>query len=310
MSTATGGPRPPLAIINPRASGLSDPARRSALRRDLERAIGERYGASPEWVGGTHEDAIAALRDVAGRSLVVAAGGDGTVREAAEAVIGTDTPVAIIPGGTGNVLASSLRIRGVRPALALIRDGTPRRLDLGRARWGTPDGAVTERTFTVACGTGFDARMIAAAEHEWKRRLRFGAYVGAAVREAARLTPATFRITADDATFEIVGLVVLVANTGDLVPGRLGARQPIDPFDGTLDLLVIGGRSLLAGIRGAADLLLRTGELDGTVIRRPVSRIRVESDPPQPIQTDGDAHPPGWLEASVLPLAFSVLAPR
>ena len=268
-----------------------------------------RFGSPPDWAGETHAGALRALRDVAGRPVVVVAGGDGTVREAAAAVAGTGVPLAIVPGGTGNVLAHSLRIRGIRGAIELIHDGVPRTIDLGLARWGTAAGDVHERHFTVACGTGFDARLMAAAEHEWKRRLRFGAYIGAAVREATRLEPARFRIVADGAEIDIDGLVVLIGNCGDLIPGRLGARQPLDPTDGRLDLLVVGGRSLIAGVRGAADLLWRTGDLDGSVIRRAVSTVRVESDPVQPVQTDGDAHEPGWLEARVLPGALLVLAP-
>jgi diacylglycerol kinase family enzyme len=150
---------------------------------------------------------------------------------------------------------------------------------------------------------------MAAAEHEWKRRLGFGAYIGAAVREALRLEPARFRITADDSTFEITGLVALIANCGDIVPGRIGARQPLDPTDGRLDLLVVGGRDVLSGLRGAADLLFRTGDQDGAVIRRSVTRVRIEAEPAQPRQTDGDPHPPGWLEASVMPAALSLLVP-
>lgn len=302
--------RPPLLILNPRASRLADPTRRASIQADLERILARRFGAPPDVAGASHADALAALRDVAGRSLVVTVGGDGTVREAAAALAGTEVPLAIIPGGTGNVLAAALRIGGVSRALDAIRHGVPRRIDLGLARWGTADGDAHERHFTVASGTGFDARIMAAAEHEWKRRLRFGAYVGAAIRELARLTPAQFRIVADGAAIEVEGLLVLVANCGDLIPGRLGARQPIDPGDGRLDLLVIGGRDVIAGVRGAADLLLRTGELDGSVIRRSVESVRVESDPPQPIQTDGDAHDAGWLEASVLPRALTVLVPR
>jgi len=241
--------------------------------------------------------------------MVVAVGGDGTAREAAAAVAGTDVPLAIVPGGTGNVLAGTLRIRGMRAAVDAIDAGEIRRLDLGRARWGTLEGDEHERIFMVACGSGFDSRVMAAAEHEWKRRLRFGAYIGAAVREAMRLTPARFRIQADEATIELVGLLVLVVNAGEIVPGRVGPRRPIDPTDGRLDLLVIGGRGLVDGVRGAADLLLRSGELDGSVIRRSVSVVRVESDPPQPLQTDGDPHPPGWLEASIRPGAVRVVVP-
>jgi diacylglycerol kinase (ATP) len=295
--------------MNPTASRLTDAGRRAAVRRDLERTLTTRFGQPPDWAPETQEGARAALADAHDRPLVVVAGGDGTIRDAAAALADSTVPVAVIPGGTGNVLAGTLRIRGMRGALETIRTGEPRRLDLGSARWGTARG-VSERTFTVACGMGFDAKIMAAAEHEWKRHLRFGAYIGAAVREAMRLEPAHFRIEADEATLEIVGLVVLVANCGDLIPGRLGARQPLDPTDGLLDLIVIGGRGILGGLRGAADVLLRTGELDGAVIRRPVRRVRVEADPPQPTQTDGDVHEPGWLEASVMPGAFTVLAPR
>ena len=156
---------------------------------------------------------------------------------------------------------------------------------------------------------GFDARIMALAEGEWKRRLGFGAYIGAAVHQLAHLEPAIFRLVADDVPIEIEGLLVLIGNCGDLVPGRLGARQPLDPGDGRLDLLVVGGRGLVDGLRGAIDLLWRTGESADHVIRRGVTSVRVEADPAQPLQTDGDHHPPGWLEASVRPGALTVLVP-
>lgn len=87
------------------------------------------------------------------------------------------------------------------------------------------------------------------------------------------------------------------------------ASEPIDPTDGRLDLLGVGGRNLFAVARGAADLLLRTGALDGSVIRRPARFVRIESEPPQPVQTDGDAHAPGWLEATIRPGALHVVVP-
>lgn len=301
--------RPPLVVLNPRASRLHDDARRARVRHDVDHALRARHGMAPDWAGESHAAARTALRDVADRAAVVAVGGDGTVREAAEAVADTSVPLAIVPGGTGNVFAHALRIGGVGPAIAAIEGGYVRRMDLGLARWGTTDGDEDERLFTVACGTGFDARVMAAAEHAWKRRLRFGAYVGAAVRESARLSSAHFTITADGDRFDLDGLVVLIANSGEIVPGRIGPRAPIDPTDGRLDLLVIGGRDLLAGVRGAADLLLRTGDLDGSVIRRSITHVRVDSTPAQPVQTDGDAHAAGWLEASVRPGALRVIAP-
>jgi diacylglycerol kinase family enzyme len=289
---------------------MADPRTRERLRGELGARLSERYGIDPEWAPETHQGALAALRDVAGRPLIVAVGGDGTVREAATAAADHDVPLAIVPGGTGNVLAGTLRLRGLWSSIDAAVGGRPRRIDLGWARWGAmDDDTVHERAFTVAVGMGFDARIMALAEGEWKRRLGFGAYIGATVHELARLEPAHFEIVADGVPIGIEGLVVLVGNCGDLVPGRLGARQPLDLGDGRLDLFVVGGRTLVDGLRGAIDLLWRIGDSDDHVIRRGVTSVRVQATPAQPLQTDGDHHPPGWLEATVRPGALTVLVP-
>ena len=156
---------------------------------------------------------------------------------------------------------------------------------------------------------GLDARIMAAAEHEWKRRMRFGAYIGAAVREILRLETARFHIEADGETLDIEGYLALVANAGELVPGRIGPRRPIDPADGRLDLIVLGGGNPVAGLRSAVELMVRSGELAGGVVRRAVREVVIEAEPPQPIETDGDPHPAGRLEAEVIPGALTVLVP-
>ena len=68
-------------------------------------------------------------------------------------------------------------------------------------------------------------------------------------------------------------------------------------------------RTHSTGCARRPSLLLSPDELDGRVIRRSVSEVRVEADPVQPIQVDGDDEPPGWLEARVLPGALTVLGP-
>jgi diacylglycerol kinase family enzyme len=302
-------------IVNARASRLSDPNRLAQIVKATAAAVEHRFGLAPQIEEGTVESARAALAVEPGPPLVVVMGGDGSVREAAAALLGRETPIAIIPAGTGNVLASALGIRGVRSGLDVIRSGQARRLDLGRARWrevdrdATGEATVHERLFTAACGVGLDARVMAAAEHEWKRRLKFGAYIGAAVREFTRLEPAQFRIVADGETIEMVGHLVLVANAGELVPGRIGPREPIDPTDGRLELIVLGGAGPLEALHGAASLMLRTGELSGGVIRRSIREVTIESEPLQPIEIDGDHQPPTNLEVSVIPGAVSVLVP-
>ena len=305
----------PLVVVNPRASRLADPKRRDQIVKAATAAVAHRFGVAPLIEEGGIQSTRAALAADPALPLVVVVGGDGTVREAAAALIGREVPIAIIPAGTGNVLAGALGIGGVRSGVDVIRTGRAQRLDLGRARWREIAGgparraAPQERVFTVACGMGLDARVMAAAEQEWKRRLRFGAYIGAAVRELARLEPARFRIVADGETIEIVGHLALVANAGQLVPGRIGPRQPIDPTDGRLELIVLGGTGALAALQGGVALMLRAGDLDGGVIRRSIREVTIESEPAQPIETDGDHHPPASLAVSVVPGAVSVLVP-
>ena len=229
--------------------------------------------------------------------LVVAAGGDGTIRDAAAALAGRPIPLAIVPGGTGNVLASRSGSGASGPAIQAIRHGPERMIDLGQATWGRRPGdggarAATHSSWSPAAWAWTPGSW-PPPQHEWKRRMLFGAYVGAAIRELTRLRTAVFRIIADGEKLEIRGYLALIANAGDIVPGRIGPRRPIDPADGRLQLMVLGAENPLDGLRGAASLLLSQDELDGRVIRRAVSEVRVEAEPAQPIEIDGDDQPPG-----------------
>jgi diacylglycerol kinase family enzyme len=312
VPTSSSDPSAPLILINPRASKIVDPARREQVSAAVIGAVRNRFGREPRVEMETLEETRAALADATQAELVVVVGGDGTVREAATGLIGRTTPMAIVPAGTGNVLAATLGMRGIRTGLEAIRHGHPRVIDLGRARWTPATGDTTpeERIFAVACGMGLDARIMAAAEHEWKRRMGFGAYVGAAVREVLRLETARFHIDADGEALDIEGYLALVVNAGDLVPGRIGPRRPVDPSDGQLDLIVLGGSHPVAGLVSAVEVMVRSGELAGGVIRRAVRKVVIDAEPAQPIETDGEAHPAGRLEADVLPGALSVLVPN
>ena len=220
MTTPSADPTPPLILINPRASKIHDPARREQVSAAVIGAVRKRFGREPRVESETLEATRAALAEATEAPLVVVVGGDGTVREAAAALLGRGTPLAIVPAGTGNVLAAAVGIRGMRSGIDAIRHGHERVIDLGRARWTSATGDTTpnERLFAVACGMGLDARIMAAAEHEWKRRMGFGAYIGAAVREVLRLETARFHIEADGETLDIEGYLVLIANAGELVP--------------------------------------------------------------------------------------------
>ena len=313
-------PAPPLVVVNPTASRLHDPGRRDWIAASAAEAVLARTGRTPDVVDTSRDDAYAALAAAAAGSspLVAVLGGDGTVREAAARLAGSGVPLAIVPAGTGNAFAAALGIpRRISAALDLIGQGNQGLVDVGRASWGparagVPGEEAGSQIFVVACGLGFDARVMAAATTDLKRRLGFGAYVVAAVREATRLKAVRLVIEADGDVHDLSGFVVLLANCGQLIPGLVGPRRPIDPTDGLLDAIVVRATSVPGGIAGAVEALV-AGDTPPTpgarALRLRASHIRVIADPPEPVQVDGDPHAADWLAADVLPRAMTILRP-
>jgi diacylglycerol kinase (ATP) len=309
----------PLVIVNPVASRIADPVRRGRLVDAVAGAVASRTGQQPVIVDASPavaRDALAAA-GAGGAPLAVVAGGDGTIRDSAAILAGTGVPLAIVPAGTGNVFAAALGIPlRASDAVRLIAQGQPAAVDLGSASWGsvvegreTPaDGSMA---FAVACGIGFDARVMTTATTEMKRRLGFFAYVVATLREAARLRPVAFRIEADGDVHEVHGLVVLIANCGQLVPGLIGPRHPLDPTDGLLDVIVVTAKGVTGGLVGAAESLLAgsASHRQPRSMRLRAARVRVIAEPREPVQIDGDAHEADWIEAVALPGVLTVLRP-
>jgi diacylglycerol kinase (ATP) len=310
-------PSPPVVVVNPVASGIAAPARRGRVVASVVRAVEDRTGLAPVVVDSSPEAAREALSLARDAPLVAVVGGDGTIRESAAALAGSGVPIAIVPAGTGNVFAAALGIpRRIPDAVRVITEGRPQAVDLGRASWGrVVDGreaaADGSMAFAVACGIGFDARVMSTASTELKRRLGFFAYVVATLREATRLKPVTFRIDADGDVHEVSGLVVLIANCGQLIPGLIGPRHPLDPTDGLLDVIVVAAGSLPGGLLGAAESLLAGGapHRQPRSLRLRAGRVRVVADPREPVQIDGDAHAADWLEGAALPGALTILRP-
>jgi diacylglycerol kinase family enzyme len=238
---------------------------------------------------------------------------------AARVLAGSGIPLGVVPAGTGNLLAAALGIpRAAGRAAAALATLSARTIDIGAVtvhpgeRPASPDDP-SER-FTVACGAGFDAVVMAATSRDAKRRLGVGAYFAAAARLIGTLRPIHFRIEVDGLDVETEGIAALVANCGDLVPGVLRPRIPLDPADGLLELLVLRAGGPLGSIRAAFELLAARapdapGVPSGRSLRVRGRRISVVPDPPVALQVDGDPYPAGWLTASVMPGALRVLAP-
>src|SRR5690606_28627231 len=239
-------------------------------------------------------------------------GGDGTVRAVAEALIGTDTPMGIVPLGTGNLLARNLDIPLTRidDQLRIALTATSRAIDVGRMRVAGPrrdeDFARGEvdvpppanekgHLFLVIAGIGFDAAMVASTDEDLKARVGWVAYflAGAKHINGRRLK---LQIQLDDrAVINVRARTLLVGNCGRL-PGGLTLLPDAGIDDGWLDIAAIDTRGGVAGWvqlfgevvlqgLGLRNELPKIGRIDHARART----IRFVSERPVELQIDGES---------------------
>mgnify|MGYP002040982472 FL=1 len=228
---------------SPRVTVVYNPVKVHLER--LRRAV-ERYawaGADIEWAPTTTEgpgfsQAVRALEQ--GTDLIIAAGGDGTVRMVALAVSGSKTPMAIVPAGTGNMLARNLDVpllleSAVHRAFA----GTDRLIDLCRAEMVYPDGRTEHSGFAVMAGVGADAGMIHRTRESLKAAVGPLAYVPAVFQSLGGGNSVDVGITLDSNPSVTTSLhTCIVGNCSDLV-GGIPLLPDAQPDDGVLDAVVL-----------------------------------------------------------------------
>lgn len=309
-------------IISPLASRIRDASARQRVIDDVRGAVARRGLGDLRVVetGVPGEIRAAAAGAVAdGSSLVVVAGGDGTVRDASAPLVSSGVPVGIMPCGTGNLFATAAGLpREIPKALAALENGRPTPFDAAQVRLlhamgtETDDPGVGPMPFVVACGTGFDARMIAGTSGEMKHRYGVAAYFMTASRLLGSLEPVPTRITVDGEMMELSSVVALIANCGEVVPGVLRPRLPVAADDGLLHVFVLPKGGIVGGAIGVLELLVRESagiSPSGSAARLAGTHVRIEVDPPAPTQVDGDPFPAGGLEASITPGGLLVLRP-
>lgn len=285
-------------IFNP-ASGSEDVETRRARLTALAREAGLRCDLieTDEYRGAGPLAREALARGV---ERVLVSGGDGSVMEAAGALAGTGVALAVIPGGTGNLLAMNLGIpTDPTEAMRCALTGKAYPMDVGRA-----NGTV----FLIMAGMGADAQMIRDADRELKNRLGPLAYFAAAWRSRAR-TRSSYTITVDGRRIRRRAHTVLVANLGrvtggvELVPGAA-------PEGGSLQVAVLRARGLWNLSQVALAAVLGSGQSRGLLEVRRGRKIRIETARPQPVQLDGnESGQTTVLEIEVEPGALQLVRP-
>jgi YegS/Rv2252/BmrU family lipid kinase len=165
-------------IYNP-ASGQHSGRRATYIRNAIAvfRKAGIEADALETHAPGSGKSlAIAAVRQ--GYDAVLACGGDGTVHEALQGLVGTDVAIGVLPLGTANALAQNLGLgrNPVKAARALLK-AKPMEVPVGRIFFQESNGAQGWRYFTVAAGIGADALLMSSMDPELKRRFGYALYI-------------------------------------------------------------------------------------------------------------------------------------
>ena len=227
------------------------------------------------------EEAVELARQFAesGESIVVAAGGDGTLNAVVGGLIGTETVLGILPTGTMNVFARELHIpfSQLKGALEVIDAGHVKEVDLFEVQ-GTP--------FVQMAGVGFDAQVIEETTSESKRRLGPMAYILSAVKVLGSKPP---RMTVRFDEGPIAEAACVLLGNGALYGGQLRLFGKADNADDLLDVLVYKEAGYKAAL-GSLGSLARGGfEADGKLVEYyQTSGLTVECDREVPVEVDGE----------------------
>jgi diacylglycerol kinase family enzyme len=274
------------------------------FRRTITEALAVAGWPAPMWLETTVEDpgvgqAAQAARD--GAEVVFACGGDGTVMACVSALAGTDVALAVLPAGTGNLLAANLGLSGdLATGIEVVLQGGRRRIDVGCAG---------EQSFAVMAGMGFDAQMLDATNDTAKKHVGWLAYVAGAVAHL-RDRPMRVTISLDGGpAFIRRPRTVIVGNVGRL-QGGMRLLPDAQPDDGKLDVAVLSPRNLRHWLALAWGVLRRSGGV-ARMETYTASTVEIRSTRPQPRQLDGDLIEEGKeLLVTVRPKALVLCVPR
>jgi diacylglycerol kinase (ATP) len=181
--------------------------------------------------------------------LIAVYGGDGSVTKAAAALINSRKPLAIIPGGTANVLSKELGIpQGVEEALILINDGNYqlRTIDTG---------LVNNKPFLLRINFGIMAEMITKTDPDLKDNIGQLAYGVSTIKSIMEAQPVNYLLNLDGEQVDVTGVSLTITNSGSVGIGSLQLRPGISVSDGLLDVVMLKNTNVFSLIKAAGGTL-------------------------------------------------------
>lgn len=238
-----------------------------------------------------------------GIDIVAVYGGDGSVMEVAAGLIGTEVPLAILPGGTGNVISVELGIpREIEPACAAVvaEKKNIQKVDVGMAG---------DRPFLLRTGVGLEAAVTRSADREAKDKYGIFAYIISTLQALAEPDIVRYQIRIDGQEIISEGLSCVVANSGSLGVAGLSISQDVNVADGLLDVFVIRKADLVS-LFSLASSIIGKSENTEAMPHWKGKQIEILSDREQEVHADGEMIGRSPITVKVLPSALNVILPE
>jgi YegS/Rv2252/BmrU family lipid kinase len=237
-----------------------------------------------------------------GADIVCAYGGDGTVMEVAHAVQGGEVPLAILPGGTANLMSVELGIpKDLTKAAQIVvnEDSRIKRVDMGQ---------VGERYFMLRIGMGIAGEKVRLADRELKDHYGILAYTIAGLKAIKNAKQADYQVTVDGEEHNVQGLTCLIDNAGNLGMAGVSAAKNISVSDGLLDLIIVRDAGFSSTISAVASMADKAPD-PNSFYHWQGREISIVVDPPQVVQGDGEMWGESPVMAKVIPGVLPILTP-
>jgi diacylglycerol kinase family enzyme len=324
MPAETTRPRFAAVVYNPIKVDLA------ALRTAVSSAASEVGWSETRWYETSEQDPGVGQAKQAvdeGAEVVLAAGGDGTIRAVAEGLHGSGTPISLLPSGTGNLLARNLDLAldNLEDSVRAAFTGVDREVDLGVVELERPDGSHDRHVFLVMAGLGLDAQMLANTDPELKKKVGWLAYVQGLAKSIRSGNHLRIRFKLDDEPAHTLRVnTILIGNCGTLT-GNVLLLPEAAIVDGVFDIVALRPEGLIGWIQIGVKVFWENGVLRRSTVGRKIlsmtkevrtlrymkgERIVIRPEGPQEFQLDGD--PFGQISAvraTVDPRALEVRIP-
>lgn len=311
-----------VVVLNPRAGRGRGGQSRADVERLLTAAVPQ--AAIPttwrivETEASGHARELARQAAESGADILAAAGGDGTLNEVVNGLMGqmeTNVTLGVLPLGTGNDFARCLGIgtdlnKGVEALVhGVTRPLDVGKMDVGNAAVGKEEEQANGRWFLNIAGCGFDAIVAERVNRGFPLLRGTAAYLAAIAHSLLHLKPATLTLTLDGETETVRALMCSVANATSYGGGMLVAPDArID--DGLFDICLLREAGRLEFVRAFPRVFKGTHTTHPKVTMRRARRVHIESDVPLPLLIDGEVIGTTPVTFTLVPHALHVLAPH